>query len=698
MEKLLSLDYDWIHSKIIYNNSPPRLYQIALVNVSLSVFNSKLEVKRTNQIISNIQKQITETTIPKSVGNDIASTLRWMKIQLLEFKKLICLNKKRTHPFTLDRLHWTSQGTIDKMKTVETMSDAKDLSKPLKMQIAVVFCLEDQVESLSFELPNTFTLRSEDCLSNISQMNNIPIAKSHFKLPKTKPDFKHCFRKMLKMENELASHYYWQLLTDKEKLDILEPKFINNLYCSLDSSYMVFIFTHCDREKRFQLLQHQNHRYNLLRQLLNPQWLQIFNGCIKDVVKSLVAQSVVNLIDICAKRMLIGVYKEKYVDICVLLLKHTCIEYSAPTLQKTDVRIAIMEILRGFMLVGEMQLIKLFLETVDIEWIKLQFSTCFSLNDLVKATLACDMLEYVVSCAFQTTEDRNNFLSTKESYINNLIDRLVISSLVDGMNKFLNLVFTNKEDLKNYKAKFAEEKGYELCSRALTFGKWIAANKFVKCCFDTKEEIACFYKKFLKSRHFAALLNPVMVILTQAMDFPRRKESDYLKKTIDTVVSFLKTIGRETSNDLVLDACLLILSKHYINFYFMDENRSKLIFRAQDKLLPAIHGKQKKLTDWKKEFFINKNTKLYVSLPLDFLKKQIKEKRPSFCEEWKIKDEMSLWQQMTDDFFTWICSSDEKLKAELANEFWNLEEVLEAKKSLKGNKKLKTSHKIQGKN
>ena len=87
------------------------------------------------------------------------------------------------------------------------------------------------------------------------------------------------------------------------------------------------------------------------------------------------------------------------------------------------------------------------------------------------------------------------------------------------------------------------------------------------------------------------------------------------------------------------------------------------------------------LIDLKQELFTDRNKKLYISLPLEFLYWQVED----HCSKWEI-DELTLWHQLIDDFFTWICSSDEDFKTELEEEFWDSDKVVEAKTYLKSKK------------
>ena len=138
---------------------------------------------------------------------------------------------------------------------------------------------------------------------------------------------------------------------------------------------------------------------------------------------------------------------------------------------------------------------------------------------------------------------------------------------------------------------------------------------------------------------------------------------------------------------LLIDYCYI----YYHRRYGQISNKSKILFDGLDKFLLALNDdEQKTLLDLKKELFVTDIYKLHLYVPFDFLQKQIEVKNDSrYLKGWEEKDNLPLWIQMVDDFFTWLSSSNEELKAEFLEEFWNFEEVVEAKKRLT-EKNLKT--------
>ena len=61
-----------------------------------------------------------------------------------------------------DKMHWTSQGTIDKKSTVQALADATDLDVETRFQIAVTFRLEDRVNQLSSQMPTDYLSKNRN--------------------------------------------------------------------------------------------------------------------------------------------------------------------------------------------------------------------------------------------------------------------------------------------------------------------------------------------------------------------------------------------------------------------------------------------------------------------------------------------------------------------------------------------------------
>ena len=154
-----------------------------------------------------------------------------------------------------------------------------------------------------------------------------------------------------------------------------------------------------------------------------------------------------------------------------------------------------------------------------------------------------------------------------------------------------------------------------------------------------------------------------------------------LTKATDTIASFIKESISQSEfsiNEVILDALVQNFTQCYKIFYVDSEIDVQILFEAMDKfLIASTHDDQKALKELKQELFMDKNRKLYISLPLEFLK-QLKEQRKGQKKD----GTEELWHRMVDDFFSWICSSEESLKSETEEEFWNSEEILEAKKCL----------------
>ena len=117
------------------------------------------------------------------------------------------------------------------------------------------------------------------------------IAKQHFGIIETPLSYDKCFS--LKPRNEISCHYYWNLLSDCENCEFMTPKFINKIcFYYKDQNYLIFLFTHCNTEIRFQLFQNQEFFSTLMQQFLNLQWLQVFEICAKDALIFMPSNSV----------------------------------------------------------------------------------------------------------------------------------------------------------------------------------------------------------------------------------------------------------------------------------------------------------------------------------------------------------------------------------------------------------------------
>ena len=220
---------------------------------------------------------------------------------------------------------------------------------------------------------------------------------------------------------------------------------------------------------------------------------------------------------------------------------------------------------------------------------------------------------------------------------------------------------------------------------------WQAVEKFVHLSFVSEEEIARFYNKFLRSNEFLLLFSSTEMDCNGAIDSPTM--SNFLEKSTEAIRSLVKIVNLRTQfnyNDIISGACQSILSDYYLDYFSsIHLNKTEVLFEAMDRfILSFLNDDQTMLIDLKKKLFTDKARKLYISLPLKFLD-DLKKKQNAYLghfrhRKWRLCDEPTLWVQTVDLFFTWICSSNKRVKGKLEKKFWNEEEIVKAKKTLRG--------------
>ena len=169
----------------------------------------------------------------------------------------------------------------------------------------------------------------------IDIMDGAVMAKKHSDILKTVSDFTLqfqndyviCLKRMLVMQNDLASHYYWQRLTEERKIHILQWEYIKKIVYAADSAYskshcLLFLFTNSHRQQRIQLLQNEKCCFHLMDQLCNIRWFPILDACAMDILKNMTTDSIVILFNINVQRLNSTIaYRVKYVQICSMLLQ-----------------------------------------------------------------------------------------------------------------------------------------------------------------------------------------------------------------------------------------------------------------------------------------------------------------------------------------------------------------------------------------
>ena len=680
MDNLLKVEYDWIHSKFILR-SPQKLEELASVKIALRLWN-KVDISEENEKSNEIETEIILAKL--KVKENIHS------MELPEFYEEILLQKselivKEWNDLVLtlpskfrdlqnmlhslsDKICWTTQGTIDKTTTAKALADATALGVKMRFEIAVNFCLEDRVNALSIKMPKDYLKNNEELRPYINSMHNASIARKHFKIFWFVPSYAECFRGMLLMSNFSACQYFWHYLNNEKKLSFLESSYI------IDASncYLLFLFTQFDNERRLQILQNEKYCCMLAKQLLNLEWLFLFDACVKDALRLLTIDSVVEILDESADKLFLETpYEKTYLRICSMLLKFLSKDCSITTLgsKTNDLMVHAMLTLmqnekvksRSYKHQVEVKLVKTFLESVSNDWIRKLYSLrSENFQEFIELSVRFELLEYIISSAFPDIEERKTAID--ESVIDSIIYELFVQANgKDDTYRILIIIFSDIDDIENYKKKLVEERGCRFFSRFFEYDYWEAADKFIYWCFYTEEEMLAFYNKFFKSESFGSLFD--------SPTFP-----------LSTALSLIKInkLGRLLSNvDLLLDVCLTILFQCYVTFFYADENASKRLFDALDQLLLAFTcNDQDKLIDLKKQLLTYKSRKRHIPLALESLHERVNSEFPCLNRVDKVK----LWREMIEDFFSWIFSSDEKQKVKMKNKFWDSKVIIEAER------------------
>ena len=674
MEILSNLRYDWDHNKII-TVAFPRLYQLGAVKTALNLWLAETEIDEIFPTLRKVEDKIPLLNVSRKVAENVSIKVELIGEQLSEFKELLpdkfpMLNNWST---IKNKIHWTAQATIDKIRTAETLADADDINLKIRFLIAVDFNLKDRVNKLCVRM-SRFARREFD-IEHRFLVGSFPVAVKHFDIQAIDFNYNRCLTCMCMNErNEICYLYYWHHFIGEGKLLDLETFYRRNW-----SKLLLYVFTHCDREGRLQLIQDERCCCLLLQELLNVQWFPIFDAFAKEVLKALKVDSLLKLLFTSASKIESTVfYRSKYVEICSRLFSSICKE-SLENFRSSDKQIVI--VLFTLMKEGKTKLIKDFLESMGNDWIKDALKSCtFMTNDLPKycmILLKCGIFENVISSF--STKERKKLVK----YDNDIIFKLfALGNQADDVDIIASALFSGSEEVQNYKRGFCDDIGFGLCRALLSLGKWKSAMNLVQWYLSSEEQIICFYHNFFKSNGFSRLFNTVEV-----------------KKSSKAIVSLISAIRenacleRHFNIELIFDVLLVILfGQHCI---FIDRqrklNESKALFDAFDAILLPFFDDQKKLTDFKKDALTDKKKLMYLSFPQESLKKMMEG-----CEftEKCAKRVDELWHEMTEDFFTWMCSSDKQLKSELKEELMKSEAIKESLERLREARKrpLKGGH------
>ena len=678
MESLMDLNYDWLYNKIIYN-SPATLYQQSAVKISICLWRGQESINDigTQEIERLMQAKTTLLPLPESTQTDVGQIAKVNEEQLIQLMRLLPDRrfKKKWWILLKDKIVWTSQGTIDQQRTAEALADSADFDVETRFNTAVEFCLEDRINALTLQLPNDYNLiKNKEWVDEIAEMDDgILIAKKHFNIQESLPNYKESFRKMLKKENYIGCYYYWHRLTDQDKLDFLRPEIV--IHHSFNSSIgynVFFLFAHCDEARKLEILKHHRYCSILIGQLSQLRWLPIYEIFVKDVLNFSTKESVVELLEFSVQNIGVTItYKNKYVQICAMALHFLSKESSITNLQ-CQLHVQIINSMLILVREGEIQIVKDFLGSVNHEWIKNPFTLDYNLAKFITIALKCEMLEAIFCFALPTVEEKRKFVTNQEfaSIIFYLIE---LGNQISNIDTIISLLYSNNEEIERFKIKFAEEMGFRVCCHFLRGGNWEATTQFLSWCFVTsKEKILPFFKKFFASEDFASLF-----------------EFGYLNNSPEAIASIMKANSLEQlfSVEEIISICWTVFSHCLDSFYYRHLNIINTFFQALDSLLFILTNEDTDIfNDIKKELFLAVNErKGHISLFSKFIHKQIYRKHSS--KNWR-NEVYKLCHKVVDEFFSWICSSDKDLKVKIEEEFWKSEQMLfSSLQSLKSIKK-----------
>ena len=130
MKAILNLQYDIVHDKIICD-SPPLLKQLTTVKTATNLWYPENEFNQwycsANQ--KKIQDKVPSLTIPKTLKESVALMAELVEDQLSQLNYLVHnVISFSSYWFILKKsIHWTTEGTIDKRRTLEAFADCEEL-------------------------------------------------------------------------------------------------------------------------------------------------------------------------------------------------------------------------------------------------------------------------------------------------------------------------------------------------------------------------------------------------------------------------------------------------------------------------------------------------------------------------------------------------------------------------------------------
>ena len=475
METLLDLKFDLAHNKIIVG-SPPSLKQLTSVRVAVNLwYEEEIDKWDVEELQTQVQGKVPPLTIPETLKGNIALMSELVGDQLDKFTTSLeeILNFPAKWRILQNRIHWTSQGTIDMKSTAESFADCEVVDIVTRFKIAVEFYLNDRLDALYDDLPLSYikNLKGMDFPSLCVMFGHDIVSKLPRQLrARFPPDFRKRFKLILEESNKVVCHFYWQLLGDNIKRIILQ-EFSEVYYKQPD--IFVFLFTQFEQEEKVRLLSNDSHFvFRLLDALLDLRWFSILDGCISKMSKCLKTPEILCLLCTCAMKLESSLaYKNKYVPICAMLIqlhrnRTSTHNYSYDT---TDWNF-LLAIAMSFLASEKMAFLEELLESMSAENRKklLSHSDIPSLMMLFASSLKFKTI-VALRFLFPSLEDRQKFLT--DSRFIAIVSLYIEKEWISALNGIFCLLFLDFGDVESYKRQFAKKNGSFLCRKFVANGQ-----------------------------------------------------------------------------------------------------------------------------------------------------------------------------------------------------------------------------------
>lgn len=137
---------------------------------------------------------------------------------------------------------WTPQGTIDRAKTAQVLVKDENLGAIMRYKLACFYCLEDDIQKLSKEIPEDFGLTS-------SIHKNIPLNLVFYWTCKMKNcsiidfSYKSVFEHCISFGNKTAAMYFLKLLSPKEMEEV-------NIKMYEDGDFLCFLLSELEEQQQ----------------------------------------------------------------------------------------------------------------------------------------------------------------------------------------------------------------------------------------------------------------------------------------------------------------------------------------------------------------------------------------------------------------------------------------------------------------